>query len=1042
MKFAFKIQSYQTDAVNAVVDVFKGQPYGTGFAYIRDTGIQNTAQDVGSQYDFKTEEKSFQAAGDDPVGYKNADIQLDEETLLNNIREVQRRHNIRCSSSLIKSQGAYAFDIEMETGTGKTYVYIKTVFELHKRFGWSKFIIVVPSIAIREGVKKSFEITQEHFMELYGKKARFFIYNSAHLNDIDRFSSDSGINVMIINTQAFAASLKEDGKSKESRIIYSERDEFASRRPIDVIKANNPILILDEPQKMEGEATQKALAGFNPLFLLHYSATHTTSHNVVYRLDALDAFNKRLVKKIEVKGFEVQNLQGTHGYLFFETLLLAPDKPPRARVEIETAQKNGTARKVVIVSVGDDLFYKSKEMEQYKNGFTVSEIDPVSGTLGFTNGFIIKQGDVIGDAAEENMRRVQIRETVISHFEKEEQLFKKGIKTLSLFFIDEVSKYRSYDEAGTPVPGEYAAIFEEEYKAILNNRLETVDADYQAYLKTFCSDIGSVHNGYFSIDGKSGRAVNSTVKRGSDSSDDIRAYDLILKDKERLLAFEEPVRFIFSHSALREGWDNPNVFQICTLNRSQSTTKKRQEVGRGLRLCVNQAGSRMDAESCGEAVFDINKLTVVANESYTDFVSGLQKEIAETLYERPSVITEAFFEGKSIEHNGSRYIIDKHTAKKIERYLIKNDYIDEDGKITDLYRDAVSAGTISNMPEDLQYLHEGVHLLLRSVFDEKIFNAMIENGNQPKIEKNELNDNFKKAEFQALWNEINHKYAYKVSFDSRELIEKAVSAIDKNLAVSELTYVATTGEQKDIMDAEAINLGTSFSYAQTKTEAIKTSGISQVKYDLIGKIAAPTKLKRRTAAEILSGIQNRKFNMFKANPEEFIQKIIKIINEQKAAMIVEHISYNRIKGYYESSIFTQEKKSEFYAKAFPAKKAIQNWIFTDGTAEYSVERTFAEALDTADEVSVYAKLPRSFYIPTPVGNYSPDWAIAFYKGKVKHIFFIAETKGSMDSMELRPIEQAKITCAKKLFNEISGGKVRYHEVNNYGTLLEVMKTID
>lgn len=573
MKFRFKIQQYQTDAVNSVVSVFKGQPYSDGVSYRRDLGEVKPGAEQVSLFD---------------TGYLNEALQLTDEQLLKNIRDVQQDNDIYQSASLAKGLGRCALDVEMETGTGKTYVYIKTMFELNKRYGWSKFIVVVPSIAIREGVKKSFEITVDHFMEHYGKKARFFIYSSANLNQLDSFSADSGINVMIINTQAFAASLKEDGKSKEARIIYSKRDEFQSRRPIDVIAANRPIIIMDEPQKMGGDVTQKALKSFNPLFTLNYSATHKERHNLIYVLDALDAYNKRLVKRIEVKGFEVKNFRGTDGYLYLESFILSPKQPPKVRMELEIRYNKSINRETRQLTVGDNLYFLSGEMEQYR-GFSVSQIDPIDGTVTFTNGDIIRKGEVVGDVSESDMRRVQIRETIISHFQKEAQLFHKGIKTLSLFFIDEVAHYRQYDADGNEVLGEFGRVFEEEYMSVMNDYRTLLDPAYVAYLDGI--DVHATHRGYFSIDKKTGRAIDSQLKRGSEFSDDISAYDLILKNKERLLSFDEPTRFIFSHSALREGWDNPNVFQICTLKHGgDSTTQKRQEVGRGLRLCVNQAG--------------------------------------------------------------------------------------------------------------------------------------------------------------------------------------------------------------------------------------------------------------------------------------------------------------------------------------------------------------------------------------------------------------------------------------------------------------------
>ena len=1039
MKFNFKIQQYQTEAVEAVVNVFAGQGLHKNATYLRDVGVKKLNQQM--QLSFAVDDEFGETIDlESDTGYKNEAIELTDDQLLKNIQNLQQMNNIKISTSLIKDLGRCSLDIEMETGTGKTYVYIKTMFELNKRYGWSKFIVVVPSIAIREGVNKSFEYTAEHFMEYYGKKARFFIYNSSNLTQLDNFSSSAGINVMIINTQAFASSLKEDGKSKEARIIYSKRDEFGSRRPIDVIKANRPIIILDEPQKMGGEVTQKALQNFNPLFSINYSATHRKQHNLVYVLDALEAFNKRLVKKIEVKGFEVKNFRGTDKYLFLEQIVLSSKKPPMARIELEIGYNKSINRETRILGVGDDLYYVSKEMEQYK-GFTISEIDPIRGTVTFTNGEVIHTGDVVGDISERDMRRIQIRETILSHFEKEEKLFEKGIKTLSLFFIDEVAKYRQYDEDGNELLGEYGKMFEEEYTSVLNDHINMFDTPYQQYLKSTWDNLSQVHRGYFSIDKKTGRSIDSELKRGSEFSDDISAYDLILKNKERLLSFEEPTRFIFSHSALREGWDNPNVFQICTLKHSDSNVAKRQEVGRGLRLCVNQSGNRMDAETVGPSVHDINVLTVIASESYKSFVSDLQSDIKTVLYDRPLAATKEYFKGKFVNVDDNPVEIDDKKAGIIEFYLIQNGYADMDRKITDKYRTDLANNTLVALPEQLQPMSEGVHKLIQAVFDESILKEMISDGHETKVKDNPLNDNFYKKEFQTLWDYINHKYAYTVSFDSAELIKKAIEAIDAKLFVSELQYTTSVGAQKSEMDQYELERGDSFKTAKTRTQTLKHAESSRVKYDLIGKIAEGTILTRRTIAAILKGMNPQKVYMFKSNPEEFISKVIKLINEQKATMIVDHISYDQTSGTYDNDIFTAEKSSQSFDKAFRAHKAVQDYVFTDGTAEQSVERRFAQELDTAEEVCVYAKLPKGFAIPTPVGNYSPDWAIAFNKDTVKHIFFIAETKGTMESLNLRPIEQAKISCAKKLFSELSSGNVVYHDVDSYQSLLEIMNTL-
>lgn len=1009
MKFQFKIQQYQTDAVENTVSVFAGQPSHDPAAYRRDVGRERLELDE--------------------TGYRNAEVELDAKQLLENIRQVQRESNIPLSNKLVTvgGMGACHLDIEMETGTGKTYVYIKTMFELNKRYGWSKFIVVVPSIAIREGVYKSFSMLEDHFMEHYGRKARYFVYDSGNLNLLDSFSSDGGIHVMIINTQAFAASLKEGGRSKESRIIYDRRDAFGSRRPIDVVAANRPIIIMDEPQKMEGEATQTGLKRFTPLFVLNYSATHKTKHNTVYALDALDAYKEKLVKRIQVKGFELKNLQGANTYLYIDSIILSKKEPPMVRIELEVKRNGGIRRESKKLAYGDDLLVVS-DLNQYK-GYVISDINPYRNTVTFLNGVTLRKGEVTGDMSELALQRVQIRETIRSHFEKERELFAKGIKTLSLFFIDEVAKYKSYDEQGNEVKGVFQQIFEEEYTSLLNENLSLFDDAYQAYLRRF--QVQEIHGGYFSIDKKSGRAIDSKTSRKSDLSDDISAYDLILKNKERLLSFDEPTRFIFSHSALREGWDNPNVFQICTLRHSNSEVNKRQEVGRGLRLCVDKDGNRMDKEMLGDRVHDINRLTVIANESYSTFVDDLQKKTRESLRERPRQATMDFFKNKTVLlADGAKHVITENEAISIHAYLYDNGYIDEQGVVTQHYKDDLLENRVAALPHRLEPMTHSIHTLVQSTYDENVLlGEMIEDGNQTQSPENKLNENFAKKEFQELWHSINHKYVYTVHYDSDELIRKAVDAIDKELYVTELKYILTEGTQQ---------AADQFGDTRTTTKKIGTVSTSTVKYDLVGEIAKGATLTRRTVVAILKGISQAKLYMFRNNPEEFIRKVIRIIKEQKATMIVEHISYNRMEETYDSTIFTQEKHTQPIEKAYPARKHVMDYVFPDSKGEIE----FAGNLDSATEVCVYAKLPRTFQIPTPVGNYSPDWAIAFNKGTVKHIFFIAETKGSMGTMELRGVEKAKIECAEQLFNKASTSCVRYHQVKNYQNLLDVMKTLE
>ena len=1008
MKFKFKIQQYQTDAVENTVSVFRGQPSYT-FTYRRDLGK------------YKERQITYK---EDETGYGNHRIELDAQTILRNIRSIQNLYDIVPSETLAKGVAPVNLDIEMETGTGKTYVYIKTMFELNKQYGWSKFIVVVPSIAIREGVAKSFSMLEEHFMELYGKKARWFVYNSSNLQQLDSFSSDSGLSVMIINTQAFAASMKEGGRSKESRIIYSKRDEFGSRRPIDVIAANNPIVIMDEPQKMEGDATQAGIKRFNPLFVLNYSATHKTKHDTVYALDALDAYRQQLVKRIHVKGFELKNLRGTSGYMYLDSIELSPKRPPMARIEIETKTASGTiVRKTKTFGTGDSLREESG-LAEYE-GFTLSEIN-AKGYVTFLNGVTLRRGEVIGDTSELTMQRVQIRETIKSHFEKECQLFKRGIKCLSLFFIDEVAKYKSYDEEGNEVKGVFQKIFEDEYARLVSEEFQIWDEDYNEYLRRFTPQ--EVHRGYFSIDKKTNRVIDGKVEKKSGLSDDISAYDLILKNKERLLSFDEPTRFIFSHSALREGWDNPNVFQICTLRHSNSTTAKRQEVGRGLRLCVDKNGVRMDKELLGEDVHEVNKLTVIANESYADFTGALQKETREVLRERAAKATVAYFTGKQIKIGEELHTIDESEASRIIIYLEDNGYIDEDKHITPEYREAIANGSVAPLPPKLQAIAEGVTRLINSIFDPKALDDMVVE-EKTTIPENKLNKNFGKDEFQALWKEINHKYVYTVSYDSNELIEKAVLHINAELDVKQLRYVMVEGMQDEKQVTE-------FGDTRSQSHLLTDVCTSTVRYDLVGDIAKGANLTRRTVVKILQGIKESKLYLFKNNPEEFIRKVISIIKEQKSTMIVESIHYNMTEGKYDSNIFTVKSKMDF-DKAYEAEKHITDYVFSDSKGE----RQFAHDLDKAQEVVVYAKLPRTFQIPTPVGNYAPDWAIAMEVDGIKHIFFIAETKGSMGTMEIRGVEKAKIECAEKLYNVVSSSKVKYHTVSKYSDLIDAMNSI-
>ena len=1032
MKLQFKVQQYQTEAVDAVVDCFAGQPRIDGVTYRVDPGRNAVAQPAAL----------FSDRADS--GLRNAEIVLTPTQLLDNLHNVQRARGLPLSTSAVDSKaapGAPNLDIEMETGTGKTYVYIKTIMELHRRYGWSKFIVVVPSIAIREGVKKSFDITAEHFQQAYGTKPRTFIYNSTQLHELERFSSDAGVQVMIINIQAFNAAADAeqkaaDGKrsSTEARKIFRELDDFQSRKPIDVISANRPIVIIDEPQKLGAAKSLDALARFKALMVLRYSATHKVDHTKVHRLDALDAYNQKLVKKISVRGITVKGLAGSTAYLYLDAIVLAKGSKPQARVELEVQTKGGPiVRQVKRLSQGSNLHDLSGGIEAYK-GLFVTDIDATRDVLDLSNGDTVVAGQLADrDVTEETKRRIQIREVIRAHIDKELELHPLGVKVLSLFFIDEVAKYRDYEREDTL--GQYARVFEEEYAQVVAEVLGEMEfaGSYHAYLQR--DTVRQVHEGYFSIDKKTKRQVDPSVAaRGDDAgqSADVDAYDLILKDKERLLSLDEPVRFIFSHSALREGWDNPNVFVMGMLKKSDNTISRRQEIGRGLRLAVDQHGERMDDPA---TVHDINVLTVVTDESYTDFVTGLQKEIAESLSARPRKATAEFFVGKMLKQlDGSvAHTITTDQAKQLRHWLAKNDYIDYDDQLTDKWLERADTD-VPEMPAELQPFHHQVAALVDS-----LHLGIPTPGDDRKPKPIPLNQaNFDKKEFQELWGRINHKAVYQVAFDSAELIRKCIESLDRHLVVTPLQYIVEAGQQRGSLGADDLADGKGFSVGSRSTQVESVSAGSQVKYDLLGEITDKTQLTRRTTATILSGVLQATFAKYRQNPEQFITQVAKLINEQKATVIVEHLTYDILDDRFDSAIFTQNQTKQNLALA---GKKLERHVYDYAVTDSKGERAFLEDLETRSEISVYAKLPRGFFIPTPVGNYNPDWAIAFKEGRVQHVYFVAETKGSIETLELRGVEIAKIECAKKFFASLSdeGPKgVKYGVVKDYSDLIALV----
>lgn len=1011
MKLQFKHQKFQADAAKAVVDVFAGQPYITP-SYLMDRGQGYIQQSLTDEEDF--------------TGWSNHRIvqELNDIVILDNINTIQRANQIKLSTKL---EGRFNLTIEMETGVGKTYTYIKTMYELNRAYGWSKFIVVVPSIAIREGVYKTFQITQEHFAEEYGKKIRFFIYNSAQLTEIDRFASDNSINVMIINSQAFNA------RGKDARRIYMELDEFRSRRPIDIIAKTNPIVIIDEPQSVEGKQTKENLKQFNPLMTLRYSATHKLDsiYNMIYRLDALDAYNKRLVKKIAVKGITESGSTATEGYIYLDSINLSKSAPT-ATIQFDMKGSNGIRKVTRTVSDGYNLYDISGQLEEYKNGFVVSKIDGRDDSIEFINGIKLYAGDVIGKISEEQLRRIQIRETIVSHIQRERELFYKGIKVLSLFFIDEVAKYKIYNEAGQPINGSYAEIFEEEYNDIINQlQIRTGENDYLKYLSEIPAEM--THAGYFSID-KKGKMIDSKVGRKETTTDDVDAYDLIMKNKELILdrnPKKSPVRFIFSHSALREGWDNPNVFQICTLKQSSSDVRKRQEVGRGLRLCVNQYGERMDANVLGTDVHNVNILTVIASESYESFAKGLQNEIAEAVSDRPQIVTAELFIGKVVKDcNGNEQIIDDDTGRAIYYGLIVNGYVDKKGILTDKYYKDKSNNEI-NIAEESDDITAPIIEIIDSIYDSR--SIQLENARSNNVELELDESKLAMPEFKALWERINSKTVYVVDFDTDELVNNAINSLNKSLRVSAIYFKVELGTMEKIDSKSELIEGKSF----IKEKAEEISNVievnSNVKYDLVGKLVDETGLTRKAVIQILQGIHPNTFNQFKINPEEFIIKAASLINDEKATAIIQHITYDVMDDKYGTDIFTDSTiKGRLGVNTMKTNKHLYDHVLYDS----SNEQTFASELDISENVAVYVKLPNGFYISTPVGRYNPDWAIAFYEGTVKHIYFVAETKGTMNSMQLRMIEESKIHCAKEHFKAISNGNVVYDVVDSFKTLLD------
>ena len=1134
MRLKFERQQFQEDAAAAVVSLFKGMPQ------ILEEDSFFTA-DRGNQVEENLGIEDFDR------GIRNAPWQpwVSLEELQQRVHDLQFAPNgqhLPPSSEKdfeLKSCPGKTLNltIEMETGVGKTYTYIKTIHELYEAYGWRKFIVIVPSVAIREGVKKSFEMTAEHFANEYQHNLHFFVYNSQQLSDIDAYVTSSDIEVMIINSQAF------NSKNKEAKIFTSVSDAFGGRAPVEVICKTKPILILDEPQSLEGakadSSTKKAFDDFGALMILRYSATHRSVFNMVYRLDAIDAYNQHLVKKIAVKGITIKG-SASSDYVYLEDVLPKSGADPEAKVAFYQKIDKPPYIKEVIhkLSVGDNLLDLSKNLSAYNDGYVIKEISwagsevadaDVDGDgdnasvrrprgesyISFTNGLTLQVGEAWGNQDSEMlMRRLQIRETIATHFEREKQLFARGIKVLTLFFIDKVSNYREYDEDGKSSKsgskagadaakswhlGRFAQIFEEEYKKKLEDVLGELKKQpellsewksYVEYLEHI--DPARTHAGYFSRDGKKGTLTDGKLSgKGQDKiSDDVSAYDLIMKDKERLLELDperSPVRFIFTHSALREGWDNPNVFQICTLkDGGNSTIRKRQEVGRGMRLCVDQSGRRQDESLLHNEVQSINLLTVIASESYEDFANALQKEIAEDLGSRPRQVTAKLFTGMTLylspsasragvtlpatvvndEHDGLGIEVSEASkatalqvelsmamAKRLQKSLTDElNFVNQNGYLTAAFYEAKEQGNLETVltnawlpalslgitsetqtPEGKAKWQETEHMVqsdpwracaasvvkvLESVYSSKIFKPKnARNGNSLPVNQQKYNS----PEFRRLWASISPKSTYSVNFDSAELIANAVKLLDAELTVTPVKYEVSSGAMKaSIADRDQLQKGKAFARSNIRTGVATEHLINRVTYDLVGTMVKDTDLTRKDMIEILRRIKPETFAKFKQNPEEFMKKGAHLINAAKGNAIVNHISYRVLDDSFDANALFGRSPLQLDFNATNITKVAKH-LYDSLIYDSKVERDFALDLDRRDEVAVYVKLPSSFYINTPMGHYNPDWAIAFYdqSKNLHHLKFVAETKGSMESLQLRAIEAAKIECARKHFEALN-----------------------
>ena len=990
MKLKYVDQQYQTDAVNAICDIFDGCEVKDSLFTIENDQNKRFNSFVQQGIGFSGEEYEYF------IGHANK-LSIDDFTMLENVQKIQERNDIQMSKNLQNKN----FTIEMETGTGKTYVYTKTILELNKRYGFTKFIIVVPSIAIKEGVNSSLNATKEHFMEKYDNVVyNYFVYDSNHLERIREFATSTNIEIMIINIDAFRKSFDDPSKETKANLIHRTSDKLNGNKPIDLISGTNPIVIIDEPQSVDGtKKSKEAIASLNPLCTLRYSATHKELYNLMYRLTPVDAYQEHLVKHIEVASITSEDASAKP----YVKLLSVSDKNGfscRLEIYVNNKKTGVIAKKAVTAKTGDDLWELSNEVDYYKsNGYIVDNIDCFEGeeSVAFTNGEFLNIGEVIGAVDDSVIKKSQIRQTIEFHLNKEVHYLKQGIKVLSLFFIDEVAKYRDYDREDEK--GDYQRWFEEEYSKLIGlPKYKVLREQYADYISL---DPSKVHEGYFAKDGK-GRIKNSN----GTTNDDETTYELIMKDKERLLSFDEPIRFIFSHSALKEGWDNPNVFQVCTLVETKDTMTKRQKIGRGLRICVNQDGDRVLEPK-------YNTLSVIANESYKEFASTLQKELESDNF-KFGIIEPISFAGIAVkQHNGYLIELTQNESEEIFKYLVANDYMTSKGKVTNKYHQD---------KHDEKFLLPGKYESFTTKVMKRIDNLSKEIEIRNAHEKIPVKLNKKvelSPEFTELWNKIKQKTVYSVNMDMDKLKKDAIEKIENMPTI-----------KADKVDAQITNINITNQGVINDNPQVRELELvydaQEIAYpDFIRRLQDSTELLRKTIIEIIS--KSGRLKEFYINPEEWIKQVSKILLEVKKENLTDGIKYEKINEYYEQDFIFNDEELYGYKDRNILDVSSDKNIYDHVIYDSDIEKQFAQDAENDEDVLVYAKLPDRFKVDTPIGSYNPDWAIVLNTNEGEKLYFVAETKGTDNINDLKGSEKKKILCGRKHFEVIDSG-IKYETV--------------